>query len=157
MNDIAQRNPVNIAVIDMETLIVENVVYAYDDYAVEGKLCVVSDVAGIGDIWDEVSGEFVRPDPEPEPLPGEEAYQAALETHVDAVASEKRYGGAVAIATYSNSTIPQWKAEAETFIAWRDRVYVYAIAELAKVTNGEREQPTVAEFIAELEVIEWPV
>lgn len=145
----------NYAVINSE-LIVENVIYAEDDFTIEGKILIASKTAGKGDIWDEVAGEFIRPEPEPEPLPGEDAYQAALEAHVDAVASEKRYGGAVAIATYSNSTIPQWKAEADAFIAWRDRVYVYAIAELGKVTTGERSQPTVAEFIAELEPIEWP-
>lgn len=35
-------------------------------------------------------------------------------------------------------------------------MWIYAYAELDRVTLGEREVPTVEEFIAELPVIEWP-
>jgi hypothetical protein len=42
------------------------------------------------------------------------------------------------------------------FIAWRDEVWGYAYAELAKVMAGERERPTVEELIGELEPLDWP-
>lgn len=148
-----------IAIIDAETMIVVNVIMANDDYIPPIEhMPVASETAGPGDIYDMVNDTFTPPPPEPEPLPTDLGdYQRAIERHVDMVAAEKQYGGAVSIATYVNSTIPQWKAEAEAFVTWRDGVYYYAITELAKVENGEREQPTIADFIAELQVIEWPI
>lgn len=83
-------------------------------------------------------------------------YSAAIEAHVDEVARERRYSGAVSLASYVNSTVPQWSAEAITFVAWRDTVWLYAYAELEKVQNGQRPQPTIEDFIAELAPIEWP-
>lgn len=56
------------AVIDLNTSIVENVVLAEDDYKVEGKLIVASDVAAIGDLYDDASGEFISPEPDRNPL-----------------------------------------------------------------------------------------
>lgn len=41
------------------------------------------------------------------------------------------------------------------FVAWRDAVWLYAYVERDRVMAGEREQPTVEEFIGELPVIEW--
>jgi hypothetical protein len=145
----------NFAVIDPETSTVENVILANDDFTVDGKILIASDDASIGDLYDAETGEFTRPEPE-QPLPSEIDYQIAIEKYVDAVASEKRYGGAVAIATYINSTVDVWRNEAKTFVAWRDNVYVYAFEELQKVMNGERQQPSVEDFLAELPSITWP-
>lgn len=99
-----------------------------------------------------------EPEPEPEPTLEEiiERYQWAIEGHVNAVAQERQYSGAVSCASYVNSTNGQWAAEAAAFIAWRDAVYIYAFAELDKVQNGTREQPTIEAFIAELPDIDWP-
>jgi len=52
--------------------------------------------------------------------------------------------------------VPQWAAEAAAFAAWRDAVWTYAYAELAKVQAGQRAQPTVTDLIAELPAIIWP-
>lgn len=38
-------------------------------------------------------------------------------------------------------------------VAWRDAVWAHAFAELGKVQHGQRPQPTVEDFIAELPVI----
>lgn len=75
---------------------------------------------------------------------------------LDAKAQERRYDGAVSISTYVNSTNPQWAAEASAFVAWRDAVWAYAYAELAKVGLGQRPQPSVDEFLGELPVMVWP-
>lgn len=91
-----------------------------------------------------------------ERVPTIDDYRAAIEEHVDIVAAERDYSGAVSIATYVSSTNSEWATEAQAFIAWRDAVWAYAFTELAKVMGGQRAQPTVADFIAELPVMEWP-
>lgn len=103
-------------------------------------------------------GEFalvdpLPPEPEPEPEPESptlEDYRAAIRAHVDATAQARDYDNAVSCASYVNSTNPQWAAEAQAFVAWRDAVWAYVFAELAKVENGERAAPTVEVFVAEL-------
>lgn len=52
--------------------------------------------------------------------------------------------------------VDEWKAEAEAFVAWRDAVWAYALQELARVVDGEREPPTIDGFIGELPKINWP-
>lgn len=88
--------------------------------------------------------------------PDQAAYQRAIEQHIEAVAAQRGYSSAVSLASYSSSAIPLWQAEATAFTAWRDIVWVYALAELAKVQNAQREIPALSAFIAELPVITWP-
>jgi hypothetical protein len=83
-------------------------------------------------------------------------YSAAVQGHVDGMAASRGYADGVALAGYSTSTIPAWVAEAATFIAWRDQVWLYAYAELARVQGGQRATPTIDGLIAELPVIAWP-
>ncbi|PWL18813.1 hypothetical protein DKP76_07045 [Falsochrobactrum shanghaiense] len=85
------------------------------------------------------------------------SYRAAIQSLIDAKAQEKQYDSGATLASYINSTIPQWAAEAVAFVAWRDAVWAYALAELDKVQSGEREQPSVEAFLAELPEFEWPV
>ena len=83
-------------------------------------------------------------------------FEEAIEAHIEATAAERDYSSATRLASYVASTKPAWKAEAEAFVAWRDDVWEYVFAELAKVQAGEREEPTVEAFIAELPAITWP-
>lgn len=85
-----------------------------------------------------------------------EAYRAAIQSLIDATAQERQYDSGATLASYVNSTVPEWAAEAQTFVAWRDHVWAYALGELAKVRSGEREQPNVEDFLAELPAFEWP-
>jgi hypothetical protein len=62
----------------------------------------------------------------------------------------------VTLASYVASTNPQWAAEAQAFVAWRDAVWAYSYTELAKVQAGQREQPTVEDFLTEIDQIVWP-
>jgi hypothetical protein len=97
------------------------------------------------------------PDPEPEPyVPTVADYQDAVEGHVEAVAAQRGYSSSVSCASYVSSIVPQWKAEATAFSAWRDQVWVFALNELLKVQQGQRAVPTVAAFIAELPAMQWP-
>lgn len=97
----------------------------------------------------------VEAETQPEPLTIED-YRLAIQEHVDAVARARHYDSGVSLASYVASTNPLWSAEAQAFVAWRDAVWAYAYTELDKVMAGERAQPTIAEFIAELPAIEWP-
>ncbi len=90
------------------------------------------------------------------PAPTIDDYEAAIQGIVDATAREKLFRDGVTLASYTASTNPQWAAEAVAFVAWRDGVWAYAYSELAKVQAGLRDQPTVEEFLTEIEPIEWP-
>ena len=79
-----------------------------------------------------------------------------LAQFVDSVARQKQYNDAVSCASYFNSTNIQWKNEATTFIAWRDAVYTYVIAQYALMQSGQRAIPSWTAFQSELPVITWP-
>lgn len=83
-------------------------------------------------------------------------YAAAIEAHIDAVARTRGYRNADRLASYVGGTVAQWAAEAAEFVSWRDSVWLYAYAEMTKVLNGQRAQPSIDELIAELPVIAWP-
>lgn len=85
-----------------------------------------------------------------------EQFRAAIQAMVDHVAQGRRYDSGNSLASYVASTNEQWAAEAQAFVSWRDEVWIYAYAELAKVQGGEREQPSVAAFLDEIEPIVWP-
>ncbi|MDW9712457.1 hypothetical protein GOB44_21655 [Sinorhizobium meliloti] len=77
-------------------------------------------------------------------------FSAAIQAHLDTEARARRYDGIQAAITYRGDPNPQFAAEAEAFFAWRSAVWSHAAAELAKVNAGERPQPSIEEFIAEL-------
>jgi hypothetical protein len=81
-------------------------------------------------------------------------FQSAIQAHVDSIARSKSYADGNACASYVASTVSGWAAESQAFVAWR-AVWTYAYAELDKVQSGEREQPPVEAFIAELPTIGW--
>ena len=73
------------------------------------------------------------------PKPIEEVlaeYSAGIQLYLDEVASQKGYQNALYCLSYLDSTIVAWKSEAETFLAWRDSVWVYSLGELAKFQSG---------------------
>jgi len=92
----------------------------------------------------------------PPPLPTVIDYQSAIQSLVDETARAKQFNDGVTLASYWNSTDAEWAAQAQAFTAWRDAVWKYCNAELAKVQGGVRPQPTVDEFLAELPKIVWP-
>nr|DAH84856.1 MAG TPA: hypothetical protein [Caudoviricetes sp.] len=83
-------------------------------------------------------------------------YEAAIQNVVDETAREVRFRDGVHLASYVASTDPLWAAQAKAFIAWRDGVWKYSFAELAKVESGARLQPTIAAFLTEIIPIVWP-
>lgn len=89
-------------------------------------------------------------------LPGQDSYAAAVQSHVDGVAALRGYANGFALASYVPSSVTAWAAEASTFVAWRDAVWLYVYTQLAAVQSQQRSQPTPAELVAELPVIQWP-
>lgn len=86
-----------------------------------------------------------------------ERYSAAVQSHVDKTAAGRGYGSGVLLASYATSTVPAWKADAKTFVPWRDAVWLHVYSEMAKIEAGEQPLPSsIEEFIADLPAITWP-
>lgn len=83
-------------------------------------------------------------------------FERAIQEHVDSSARDMMFRDGVTLASYVASTNPAWAEQAQAFVAWRDSVWGYAYAELAKALSGEREIPTVEAFLTELPAIVWP-
>jgi hypothetical protein len=97
------------------------------------------------------------PPPEPDPVELIETYRKAVQAHIDATAQSKGYETGFALAGYVNSTVPQWKAEAEVFVAWRDQVWLFVFGLLAEVQAGTAPLPESSDaLIAQLPTITWP-
>jgi len=75
--------------------------------------------------------------------------------HLDAKAPERQYDVIQTDITYRGDPNPPFSAKGEALFAWRS-VWTYSTAELVKVLAGERPQPSVEEFMAELPAFEWP-
>lgn len=82
-------------------------------------------------------------------------YTAAIDARVESAARSRRYNSAAHMASYVSSTVPEWAAEAEAFVSWRDAVWTYALAQFAAVESGSP-APTIPEIIASLPSPAWP-
>lgn len=83
-------------------------------------------------------------------------YESAIQALIEETARSRQFRDAATMASYTSSTVQQWSSQALSFVAWRDAVWMYAYAELEKVTTGTRPQPTVSEILDELPKIVWP-
>lgn len=94
-------------------------------------------------------------EPAPQPPTPEELvanYTAAIERHVEDQARSMGYSSALSLATHVASTVPAWKAEAEAFVAWRDAVWVSALAQL-EAAQQTQTVPDLEDVIASLPVM----
>lgn len=82
-------------------------------------------------------------------------YNLGIQVYLNEVAKQKGYENSLYCISYLNSAIPSWKLQAETFMAWRDSVWVYVLAQLPKFLDGDRPLVPLQEFIAEFPIIEW--
>lgn len=82
-------------------------------------------------------------------------YKAAFDAHLDSVARQKLYDDRLSIVTWVDDANPTYAAEAAAFKDWRSKANTSMFAQLAAVQAGGV-APTIAEFIAELQVIIWP-
>lgn len=88
------------------------------------------------------------------PPPAIEDFDKAMEDHLVRERSERGYTTREPD-SYLTSSVPRWKQDAEDWVAHRDAVMEYALELINAVQSGEREPPTMAEFIAGLPAIEW--
>lgn len=83
-------------------------------------------------------------------MTNENAFMRAVQAHADAVAQLGGYDNALTLASYYNSRVAKWAAEAQAFIAWRDDLYTSAFAALAK-----DDTPNAEAFIASAPKLNW--
>lgn len=79
-----------------------------------------------------------------------------LQEVIDLTAKAKSYENGISCASYANSTNAQWAAEAQSFIAWRDSVWSYAINLLATLQGNEEPIPSIDDVVAGMPQITWP-
>lgn len=83
-------------------------------------------------------------------------FTVAVQAHLDATARTRNYDSILSACTYATSSNATFAAEGLAAVAWRDAVWAYCYAELAKVQAGARSVPaSTSAFIAELPTIAW--
>jgi len=91
---------------------------------------------------------------EEDPSPVVSDYDAAMEAHLVAERSARGYTTREPD-SYLTSKVPRWAQDAEDWVAHRDEVMEYALELINAVQSGEREPPTMDEFVAGLPNIVW--
>jgi len=89
----------------------------------------------------------------------EASYSSAIQGMLDAKAQERSYDSIATAVSYRDDPNATYAAEGKTLFDWRSAVWTYAYAQLAAVTAGTRSQPSVVDFITEVEQncpFEWP-
>lgn len=88
------------------------------------------------------------------PPPSVAPYDSAMESHLRSEREARGYTTREPD-VYLNSQVPRWAQDARDWIAHRDAVMLYALDIINAVQSGEREPPTMEEFIEGLPTIEW--
>lgn len=102
------------------------------------------------------NGVFIEPQPEPLSLDDQlNVYRAAVQEQLELKAHEKGYSTSLSLVSYSDSSNDIWRAEAHSFILWRDAIYDYSLAVLNDVQQGGQ-APTLPDFISGLPTLTWP-
>jgi len=70
----------------------------------------------------------------------------AIDAHVEAQARALQYNSVAHLVGYAASTVPDWRAEAEAFVAWRDAVWLTAITKQAEAMETGK-APSVKDVI----------
>lgn len=87
-------------------------------------------------------------------VPALSEFISVMEAHYDTVAQEKHYDNRFTCALRAGYAGP-FQTEGQLFAVWMDECNAYGYLQMAKVQNGERTMPTVAELLAELPAAPW--
>lgn len=115
----------------------------------------------VGKLYDPVTDtvtddpDYVPPPPPEPPLPTLEDYDAALTAHLDSVARQKRYADRISCSVRAGYPGP-FQAEGIAFATWMDTQNAKGYQMLSDFQNGLIQQPTIEEFISQLDPMEWP-
>lgn len=82
------------------------------------------------------------------------SYESALDMHLDSKAKERRYNDRFTCALRAGFAGP-YQAEGIAFAQWMDQCNSYAYAQIQLIESGQRQMPSVDEFLAELPLFEW--
>lgn len=82
-------------------------------------------------------------------------YRREADKMVEDCAKGMGYNSAATAAGYVTSTVPEWRQEAEAFVAWRDSVWVAVFATLQTVDASN--PPSIEQFLQSLPVWEPPL
>lgn len=93
---------------------------------------------------------------EPPQTPTAEEFDAALTTHLDATAQQRRYDNRITCMVRAGFPGP-FQSEAVAFATWADTCNAFAYQLMADVAGGSAEVPaSTAAFIAMLPPMVWP-
>jgi len=85
------------------------------------------------------------------------AFEQAVQGKLNGAAISARYDSIATAVSYAEEpAVPKFQNDGIAFRAWRSKVWAYAYEQLALVLAGEREQPTVDDFLLELPALELP-
>ena len=82
-------------------------------------------------------------------------YTELVQKLMDDTVKTRGYDDVFTCISYVNSTDETFRAEANSVLAWRDRVWRKCYTMLAEIEAGQREIPTQEELLAELPTLEW--
>lgn len=86
-----------------------------------------------------------------------QGYVAVIQEHMDKAAKSAGYDDIKTAVTYADEpAVAKFQVEGQTFRTWRSLVWAYSYEQLALVQGGKRQQPTIAELLAELPQLELP-
>lgn len=75
--------------------------------------------------------------------------ERAIQLVLDRKAGEYGYDGIISACSYAGYDNP-YQAEGQAFLQWRGSVWQYCYDQLGEIEAGNRDEPTVEDFIAEL-------
>lgn len=121
-------------------------IFAYEEGELNSSL-----IAGKSEITVEEVQAILNPplSPEEQIKQAQEAFTAAIQAELDKQANIKGYDNIVSACSYASAPNP-FQEESIKFVTWRGNVWAYCYSEMDKIMKGEREMPSIEDFINEL-------
>jgi hypothetical protein len=106
--------------------------------------------------WHEDGMPYLK-DPDP-PTVEEIArhFSDAVQQRLDDFVKARNYDSILSACTYATDVNPQFKAEGKYALRLRSETWAKCYEIMGEVLAGQREIPTLEEFLAELPAMEWP-
>jgi hypothetical protein len=99
---------------------------------------------------------YIQPDTKPTQEQIISSLTSAVQRYLDDTVRVKNYDSILSACTYSTSSIPQFKAEGQACIEWRDACWSKCYSIIADVNAGLRSIPTEESIVSEMPSLIWP-